>query len=161
MAHGANAEPAGIPVRNSPSDWVDVLRRHGLRPTQQRVLVLAELAQMGPATPEEVAQRTLERGVGPSTVYRALEALFVAGLVTHTHAEQGPPRWSLAGDHGHVHLTCHGCGRVEEVSVEVLAPVVEAVLRERGFVVDPSHFPMSGQCADCLREHRAAERASS
>jgi Fur family ferric uptake transcriptional regulator len=137
-------------------DWLALLREHGLRPTQQRVLVLAALAEVGPATPEEIAQRTLESGVGPSTVYRALEALSGSGLVVHTHLEHGPPRYSLAGDHGHVHLTCHECGRVEEISVDVLASVIETVQREHGFVVDPSHFPVSGRCADCADQNAAA-----
>jgi Fur family ferric uptake transcriptional regulator len=141
-------------------DWVGLLRAHGLRPTQQRVVVLEALDQLGHATPEEIGCRTLEAsGVGPSTVYRALDALSGCGVVVHTHLEHGPPRYSLAGEHGHVHLTCHECGRVEEVSVELLAPVIEAVRRERGFVVDPSHFPVSGRCAACSREQVTAGEA--
>jgi Fur family ferric uptake transcriptional regulator len=130
-------------------DWAAALREHGLRPTRQRQSVLAALVGIRHGTPDEIAAVTKADGVGLSTVYRALEALSKHGVVAHTHFDHGPPTYSLAGRHEHVHLSCHVCGRIDEVPAQLLAPVVTELERDHGFLVDLSHFVISGRCTAC------------
>ncbi|MCW2622159.1 MAG: putative Fur family transcriptional regulator [Frankiales bacterium] len=130
-------------------DWAGELRDCGLRPTRQRQAVLAALVGLRHGTPEEIAAVTKADGVGLSTVYRSLEALSERGLVAHTHFDHGPPTYSLAGEHEHVHLSCHVCGRIDEVPARLLGPVVAALETDYGFRVDMSHFVISGRCTSC------------
>jgi hypothetical protein len=73
------------------------LRARGLRLTTQRQRVLAAVAALEHATPEEIATRLREEagpdGAAPdtSTVYRNLELLERLGLVWHTHLGKGAP----------------------------------------------------------------------
>ncbi|MGH9214283.1 MAG: Fur family transcriptional regulator [Acidimicrobiales bacterium] len=83
-----------------------------------------------------------------STIYRALERLGSAGLVTHLHVGHGPTIYHLAGDlHGH--LVCGKCGAVLDVPATVMRPVAQRVARDYGFALEPSHLALAGRCADC------------
>ena len=74
-------------------DWDARLRSVGLRSTAQRRAVLQALFEARHATVDELAaevQRTMP-DVSLSTIYRTLEALDEAGLVTHAHLHHGSP----------------------------------------------------------------------
>lgn len=127
------------------------LRAKGYRLTPQRQLVLAAVADLGHATPEEIAAtvRRTASGVNISTVYRTLELLEELNLVTHTHLGHGAPTYHAVDDDEHVHLVCRDCGAVAEASPKIVEGVVEALARDRGFAVDIGHVALFGRCARC------------
>ena len=133
------------------ADWQAELRARGYRLTPQRQLVLEAVAEIGHATPEEiaVAVRRTASGCNISTVYRTLELLEDLGLVRHTHLGHGAPTYSTAGTEDHVHLVCRDCEGVEEVPADAVSDVVARMLDERGFVVDVGHFTLFGRCRAC------------
>jgi Fur family transcriptional regulator, ferric uptake regulator len=128
-----------------------VLRERGLRLTAQRQLVLEAVFDLGHATPDQVHAKVAgtAAGVNISTVYRTLELLEDLGLVTHTHLSHGAPTYHAVSEEQHVHLVCRGCGRVDEVSPDVLDGVTAALRRDRGFRVDVGHVSFFGHCAEC------------
>jgi Fur family ferric uptake transcriptional regulator len=83
-----------------------------------------------------------------STVYRALERLDEAGMVTHVHVGHGPTVYHLADD-GHSHLVCRRCGHVVDVPRTLLRPVETRVASDYGFTLQTEHLALSGLCADC------------
>jgi Fur family transcriptional regulator, ferric uptake regulator len=83
-----------------------------------------------------------------STVYRALERLAEAGMVTHMHMGHGPTVYHLADD-GHSHLVCRRCGNVIDVPTTVMRPVQAQVARDYGFTLQADHLALSGLCAAC------------
>jgi Fur family ferric uptake transcriptional regulator len=89
-----------------------------------------------------------------STVYRTLEALEDAGLLAHSHLGHGPSVYHLTEDSGHQHLICVSCGRTLTLPEEETRNLVEAIVSSTGFVIDASHFALSGLCADCARGAR-------
>lgn len=132
-----------------------VLRRHGLRMTDQRRRVLAALTHRSHLTPDGIAALVAADGgadLPPSTIYRTLDALEDVGLVAHTHLDHRAPTYHLAGRHGHLHLRCRGCGAVVEVAPGLADPFVESVLAETGFRADPSHMAIHGHCAECATD---------
>ncbi len=131
-----------------------MLRRAGLRMTDQRRRVLDVLTVRSHLTPEVIAQVVAEDGgpaLPPSTIYRTLDALEGVGLVDHTHLDHRAPTYHLAGHHGHLHLVCRSCARVVEVSPGLAASMVEQLRTEVGFVADPTHMAIHGRCAECAR----------
>ncbi len=140
-------------------DWRTALREKGYRLTPQRQLVLEAVAELGHATPEDIATavRRTASGVNISTVYRTLELLEQLGLVRHTHLGHGAPTYSVSTDDDHVHLVCRDCGGVSEASPDVVAPVVEQLAASHGFSVDVGHFAVFGRCEQCSREAGAAQ----
>jgi Fur family transcriptional regulator, ferric uptake regulator len=131
--------------------WQAELRARGYRLTPQRQLVLEAVAELGHATPEDIATavRRTASGVNISTVYRTLELLEELGLVQHTHLGHGAPTYSVATDVDHVHLVCRHCGAVQEADVELLGEAVRRLADERGFTLDVGHVALFGRCRGC------------
>lgn len=131
--------------------WDEELRSRGYRVTPQRQLVLEAVASLEHATPEDIAasvQRTA-KGVNISTIYRTLELLDNLGLVTHTHLNHGAPIYHLASDAEHVHLVCQDCGRVDQVSPDMVGPLCTALDDKQGFETNVTHLTVFGRCRDC------------
>lgn len=131
--------------------WQERLRAQGYRLTPQRQLVLEAVRRLGHATPDDIAAevRKTASALNISTVYRTLELLEELGLVTHTHLGHGAPTWHAAEEADHLHLVCRSCGRVTEVSPELLTGVVERLAADEGFAVDVEHVAVFGRCREC------------
>ena len=83
-----------------------------------------------------------------STIYRALDRLSEAGMVSHLHVGHAPIVYHLGHDH-HGHLVCGRCGTVLDVPATLLRPVARQVARDYGFTVEPSHLALGGLCSGC------------
>jgi len=132
-------------------EWDDRLREAGLRSTVARRAVLQALAAAGHATVDELAeavQRTRPE-VNLSTIYRTLEALDEAGLVTHAHLHHGSPTYHSVDADPHVHLVCSECGQVEEQPASVARNLAQHLLEATGFTLDVAHLAVHGTCASC------------
>lgn len=132
-------------------DWDSRLRSVGLRSTAQRRAVLQALFEVRHATVDELAaevQRTMP-DVSLSTIYRTLEALDEAGLVTHAHLHHGSPTYHSVDDEPHVHLVCTGCGAIGQQPTSVAASLAAALQESAGFLLDVSHLAVHGVCAAC------------
>jgi Fur family transcriptional regulator, ferric uptake regulator len=129
------------------------LLQHGLRPTRQRSLVLAELTEeRDDATAHQLFERLRARGerIGLATVYRTLASLADSGLVeilSHRTAERCY-RLCRSEEHHH-HLLCSRCHRVVELVDCDLGAWVDRVSAEHGFVATDHHFEVTGVCGDC------------
>lgn len=134
-----------------PEEWQDRLRAKGYRLTPQRELVLRAVERLGHATPDEVlaAVREESKAVNISTVYRTLELLEELDLVRHAHITDRAPTYHSTATPPHVHLVCRDCGKVDEVTPDVIAPVTDRLAAEHGFTTDIGHLTIFGTCADC------------
>ncbi|MCU0262909.1 MAG: transcriptional repressor [Candidatus Nanopelagicales bacterium] len=133
-------------------DWDDRLRSVGLRSTAQRRAVLQALFEVRHATVDELAaevQRTMA-DVSLSTIYRTLEVLDEAGLVTHAHLHHGSPTYHSVDEEPHVHLVCTGCGAIGQQPIAAAESLAEHLQASVGFVVDMSHLALHGRCAECV-----------
>jgi len=139
-------------VHVSADELVAALRSAGLRATAPRRAVCRVVAEShGEHLTASVITDRLRGAADQSTVYRTLDALEVAGVLTHTHLGHGPSVYHLAGDPPHQHLVCERCGTAVEVGAADLERAVAAITARSGFVLDPGHFALSGLCARCAK----------
>jgi Fur family ferric uptake transcriptional regulator len=133
------------------ADVLDLLRQRGLRMTPQRRAIVSEVMRTkGHIAPATIA-RTIEGempGVNPSTVYRTLALLEEVGVLQHSHLESGA-EYHKADEAQHVHLTCHRCGREDELSIEEASKLGRLIRQHHGFVADLTHFAITGLCRVC------------
>jgi Fur family ferric uptake transcriptional regulator len=128
------------------------VRASGRRLTLQRRLVLEAVERARHhVTAEEIARRVRIRypSIGPSTVYRNLEALESLGLVTHTHLDDRVTRWHRADTHPHGHLVCRDCGRETEIRPTLLDAMAKRLRAEHRFEPDLAHSAIVGICHRC------------
>ena len=114
----------------------ELCRERGLRLTEQRRLVLEvlEAATDHPCTFEIRRRASAGRRIGVATVYRALNSLATAGLVTRHVFRDGKARYERTGRAPHPHLIDVSTGEIVEVEDDgVPTRLIEAEARSMGF----------------------------
>lgn len=127
------------------------LRAAGMRVTAPRQRVYAAVTAAEHSTPEALIELVNAEGpaLPPSSVYRALEALEAAGLVTHTHLDHHAPTYHRADHDRHLHLVCRSCASVAESPAELADSLVAQLADRTGFAADVTHMAIHGTCATC------------
>ena len=107
-----------MPKRKKDEARIDeLLRAHGLRRTEPRVMVLRHVEKNPrPLTHGEIAQALAHTGIDRATVYRNLMDLVEAGLVTRTDLGDHVWRFESKSAHSeepaHPHFVCTDCGTI-------------------------------------------------
>lgn len=123
-----------------------------MRLTRQRERVIDAVSYLGHSTPDGLAAavaRDGEPALPLSTIYRSLEALEEAGVVSHTHLDHRSPTYHLADHADHLHLVCGGCGAVIQAAVSAADSFEGNLLTRHGFVADVKHMAIHGRCKAC------------
>jgi Fur family transcriptional regulator, ferric uptake regulator len=143
----------GYPSHMAVTDLASRLRTSGVRPTPQRVAVLAELAaEPNDATAQELWQRMRAHGgetIGLATVYRTLGLLHEHGVIDALSHHEGERCYRLCTGAHHHHLVCDTCHRVVEIDECDLDPWVTRVAKRHGFVAQAHELEIRGTCRDC------------
>jgi Fur family ferric uptake transcriptional regulator len=142
----------GRPPQRARGAAVRALERTALRPTPQRVLVLAELmTEPDDATAQDLHERLRARGqrLGLATVYRTLNALVQEGVVDVLPHRPGELCYRWCGDEHHHHLVCSVCHRVVELRDCGLEPWLQRLAAAAGFVATGHRLEVAGLCGDC------------
>ena len=136
------------------------LRERGLKVTPRRLAVARLLrSRRGAMTPEAVWQRLRPAlgSLGLPTVYRILEDLVEAGLLTRVDLGDQVRRYAACrarrGSHHH-HTVCVGCGSVGELSDCPVEREVRRLERRTGFRVLSHRLQVEGLCAKCRRARK-------
>ena len=124
----------------------------GVRPTRQRLVVLAELMrEQNDVTAQRLHERLRARGerLGLATVYRTLGLLADEGIVDALSHRPGELCYRLCGEGHHHHLVCSNCHQVVELEECELDPWLERISEAHGFVTTGHRLEVSGLCGDC------------
>ena len=129
------------------------LGTEGRRRTGARAIVIAAaLRRTQPFTAQELVIELARRGVGRATVFRTLELLVEREVLSRIHGiEQGSRcvRYTACAPTHHHHLTCRGCGKVEEIRATGLEARIARLARDRGYEALEHGLEVEGLCADC------------
>lgn len=100
--------------------------------------------------------RCCGKNIGTTTVYRQLEKMVDAGLVTKYILEPGSPAcFEYVGEESHIeesvcyHCKCEQCGRLIHMHCEELPGLRRHIMEHHGFAIDPTRTVFYGLCADC------------
>lgn len=139
------------------------LRAHGVRLTAQRALILEDLYHHpGHCTADAIFGRVSQNlpGLNRATVYRTLEFLRDAGVLTASSGPEGINRYELL--HGaaqqHHHLHCRGCGAELPLEAEPIDALKAAIARCYGFRAELDHLYINGLCAACAAHTKESKR---
>jgi Fur family ferric uptake transcriptional regulator len=133
-------------------DPADLLRRHGVQVTAQRLAVLAAVSGRPHATADDVA-RVVRAEIGVisrQAVYDALGILADKGLVRRIQPAGSPARYEDRTADNHHHLICRGCGRMVDVDCAVGAAPCLTPADDSGYEIDEAEVIYWGRCPECL-----------
>ena len=129
--------------------WTEYLRRHSLKTTQQREVIVDQfLRQSGHISIEDLLARVRKRyaKVGYATVYRTLKLLVDCGLALQRQFGDGQARYEVVGEH-HDHLICAKCGLILEFEDDEIERLQDKIAdRLGGFKVVRHRHELYGLC---------------
>ena len=130
----------------------ELLRRHGLQVTVQRLAVLAAVSARPHATADDIANDV--RGeigtISRQAVYNALGVLAETGLLRRIQPAGSPARYEDRVGDNHHHLICRSCGKMVDVDCAAgEAPCLTAA-EDAGYEIDEAEVIYWGRCPECL-----------
>jgi Fe2+ or Zn2+ uptake regulation protein len=139
-------------------DAADLLRRHGMHVTAQRLAVLRAVASRPHSTADDIDQ--LVRGeigtISHQAVYDALGALTDKGLLRRIQPAASPARYEDRVADNHHHLICRSCRRMVDVDCAVGETPCLTAADNSGYEIDEAEVIYWGRCPACLRTSTAA-----
>jgi Fur family ferric uptake transcriptional regulator len=132
-------------------DLRQLLVSKGIRVTEQRMMILRELAKLRiPTSHPELTERLACDGLDRATIYRNLLSLTEAGLLVKTQLGDNVWRFELPNmkstEHGaHPHFVCNDCGDV------ACLPEGAVALRGEAIRNQVAEVQLRGRCAACVR----------
>ncbi len=138
----------------------DLLRRHGVQVTAQRLAVLAAVSRHPHGTADDIAEAVrAEIGtISRQAVYNVLGVLADTGLIRRIQPAGSPARFEDRTGDNHHHLICRGCGRMVDVDCAVGAAPCLTAADDAGFEIDEAEVVYWGRCPDCLARTPVASR---
>jgi Fur family ferric uptake transcriptional regulator len=135
----------------------DLLRRHGLQVTAQRLAVLAAVSERPHATADDIAEvvRAEIGTISRQAVYNALGILEEKGLVRRIQPAGSPARFEDRVGDNHHHLICRACGRMVDIDCAVGSAPCLTPVRDAGYEIDEAEVVFWGRCPECLARTRA------
>ena len=137
------------------------LKEHGYKITSQRKVVLdAMLANQDKhLTVEELYQivKTEHPEIGLATVYRNIQLLNELKIVEKLNLDDGYIRYELSNEnekHRHHHLICDQCGKVIEVTEDLMGSIENSFLESYGFLVYDHQAKFFGICKECQEKNK-------
>jgi Fe2+ or Zn2+ uptake regulation protein len=95
-----------------------LLREAGMRATPGRIALIKVLAQEPKPASVQLIERKLKGALNQVTLYRALEALTAAGIVSRVNLEHDHAHFELtAGRPHHHHAICRNCGHIADIEL--------------------------------------------
>lgn len=121
------------------------------RMTRQRRIILEEIQKPGRHfSADEVFRAVRQRipNISLATVYRNLEVLGEAGLITQFVTSDGLRRYDL-GPQRHYHLHCVECGKIWDLSAELFPDFESIAQGTSGFRILGHVLEFEGICSNC------------
>jgi Fur family ferric uptake transcriptional regulator len=143
--------------REASAAFWDYLRKHGLRKTAQRELVLnAFLSTEGHVTAEDLYSRLRSRGrISYTTVYRTLKYLEASGVARVVELGDGVTRYEHdIGHEHHDHLVCTSCGKIIEVRSQRIEELQDKLVKAHKFQPETHRLQIFGLCDACRKKKR-------
>lgn len=132
----------------------DLLRRHGVQVTAQRLAVLRAVTGRPHGTADEVAELVREDigTISRQAVYDALGVLVDKGILRRIQPAGSSTRFEHRVGDNHHHLVCRVCGTTVDVDCAVgSAPCLDPS-DAGGFEIDEAEIVYWGRCPRCREE---------
>ena len=141
-------------------DIETTLRERGYRMTPQRLAIVRIIAEDARhPTVDQVFETVHERfpTTSRATVYKTFELLKDVGELLEFEFNEGGNRYDAKRVGPHAHVLCDGCGRMDDIEVDVADGSLLAVANANSsFEVTRQRIEFYGLCPKCQVERSAA-----
>lgn len=132
----------------------DLLRRHGVQVTAQRLAVLRAVSELPHSTADGVAEQVRSQigAISRQGVYDALGLLADKGLIRRIQPAGSPALFEGRVGDNHHHVICRACGRAADVDCAVGYTPCLTAADASGYRIDEAEVIYWGTCPTCLAQ---------
>jgi Fur family ferric uptake transcriptional regulator len=132
-----------------------LLRRHGMQITAQRLATMRAVAERPHATADELADqvRSVIGAVSRQAVYDTLGALTEKNLIRRIQPPGSAARYEDRVGDNHHHLICRGCGEVVDIDCATGSAPCLTAQDTHGFEIEEAEVIYWGHCPACRAAH--------
>lgn len=142
------------------SSPAELLRKHGLQVTAQRLAVLRAVSDRPHCTADDIAKdvRAEIGTISRQAVYDVLGALADKGIIRRIQPAGSPTLYEDRVGDNHHHVICRSCGKTADVDCAVgHAPCLHAS-NDSGFLIDEAEVLYWGTCPKCLAKRNKTSK---
>lgn len=136
------------------SDGVEqLLRRHGVQVTAQRLAVMRAVSARPHATADALSDdvRAVIGSISKQAVYDALGVLVDKKIIRRIQPAGSAARYEDRVGDNHHHLICRGCGSTFDIDCAVGAVPCLTAGDDHGFEIDEAEVIYWGRCPPCRK----------
>ncbi len=135
-------------------DTANLLRKHGLSITAQRLAVLRALSRRPHSSADAIAEevRAEISVISRQAVYNALGTMVEKGLIRRIQPTGSPALYEDRVGDNHHHAICRTCGKTVDVDCAKGAAPCLTAAADAGFQIDAAEVIYWGTCPACLAE---------
>jgi Fe2+ or Zn2+ uptake regulation protein len=133
-------------------DPANLLRKHGVQVTAQRLAVVRAVSSRPHCTADDVG-RDVRAGIGAisrQAVYDALGVLSENGLIRRIQPAGSPALYEERVGDNHHHVICRSCGKTVDVDCAVGDTPCLTAADDSGYEIDEAEVIYWGTCPECL-----------
>lgn len=129
----------------------ELLRRHGVHVTAQRLAVIRAVASCPHGTADDIAEAVGNDigAISRQAVYDSLAMLSEKGLIRRIQPAGSPARYEDRVGDNHHHLICRTCNRMVDVDCAVGYTPCLTASDDRGYEIDEAEVIYWGRCPSC------------
>lgn len=132
----------------TPEELAGMIQGRGIRPSAQRIAVLAAVANVRKHPSAEELYTRLSKvfhTLSRTTIYNSLKILTENGMLRELEIESGCTRYDLALQPEHGHFICRKCTRIFDIPLPPGMTEVQAPM----FHIDAVEITYRGLCPEC------------
>jgi Fur family ferric uptake transcriptional regulator/Fur family peroxide stress response transcriptional regulator len=132
-------------------NYAELLKKHGLKATFQRMTILSAIHDLGHANVDEIYARVLETHptLSLATVYKNIVTMVEQGVLVEVPISGKKSKYELKKEE-HLHLVCVECGSVVDRELdEVLAEDTKKIAQNSSFTLTERQLNLYGVCDKC------------
>lgn len=132
-------------------DPAELLRKHGIPITAQRLAVLRAVSSRSHGTADTIAEevRTKIGAISKQAVYDSLGMLAGKGLIRRIQPAGSPALYEDRVGDNHHHAICRACGKTVDVDCAIGQTPCLTAADDSGFQIDEAEVIYWGTCATC------------
>ena len=130
-------------------NYTDILRKHDLKVTPQRVAIAEALCEYGHLNIETLYQMMIKRfnSLSQATIYKNINLMLENNFIQEVKIPNNKTVYELTKQN-HSHLVCNNCGNVSDIDIE-LDNIVKSISQKSDFQIEKANLILSGLCKKC------------
>lgn len=131
---------------------IDLLKKHNLKATPQRLEILATIAKHGHITIDNLYAEIKDKfsSISLATIYKNINSMTEEKLLSEVKIPNSKSVYEIVKD-GHAHLKCEVCGEITDMVIDS-EEIFKPISSEYNFKIHHSDVIISGVCQKCLTQ---------